>query len=155
MTTKPFADILLLVARFLVSLLMLHHGFEKLADIDGFTSFIVDNYFSYLPFDHSYWTFLAAYTQIIGSFLLAIGIFTRISLVGLCSTMLFALIFHFSDTGLQGAPLGIVDNHNYEFETSLLYLLLYALLLTFGAGKISLAGVLQGKLPNSIERWLV
>ena len=41
MTTKPFADIVLLVARFLVAFLMLHHGFEKLADIDGFTSFIV------------------------------------------------------------------------------------------------------------------
>ena len=155
MTTKPFADIVLLVARFLVAFLMLHHGFEKLADIDGFTSFIVDNYFSYLPFDHFYWTYFAAYTQIIGSFLLAIGIFTRISLVGLCSTMIFALIFHFSDTGLQGAPLRIVNNHNYEFETSLLYLLLYAVLLTFGSGKISLTGVMQGKLPNSIKQLFV
>ena len=57
--------------------------------------------------------------KIIGSFLLAIGILARFSLLGLSSTMLFALIFHFTDTGLQGAPLGIVDNHNYEFETSL------------------------------------
>ena len=154
MTTKPFADIVLLISRLLVSLLMLHHGVEKLADIDGFTSFIVDKYFSYLPFKHSYWTYLAAYTQIIGSFLLAIGIFTRFSLVGLCSTMLFALTFHFSDTGLQGAPLGIVDNHNYEFETSLLYLLLYVALLTFGSGKFSVIGVLQRKLPDILLRWL-
>ena len=154
MTTKPFVDVVLLVSRILASLLMLHHGYEKLADIDGFTSFIVDNYFSYLPFDHSYWTYLAAYTQIIGSFLLAIGILARFSLVGLSSTMLFALIFHFTDTGLQGAPLGIVDNHNYEFETSLLYLLLFIVLLTFGTGKLSLIGMLQRKLPNSIVSWL-
>ena len=133
---------------------MLHHGIEKLSDIDGFTSFIVDNYFSYLPFEHSYWTYLAAYTQIIGSFLLVIGIFTRLSLVGLCSTMLFALIFHFSDTGLQGAPFGIVSTHNYEFEASLLYLILYALLLINGPGKLSLIVVMQGKISNATLRWL-
>ena len=154
MTTKPFVDIVLLLSRSLVSLLMLHHGIEKLSDIDGFTSFIVDNYFSYLPFEHSYWTCIAAYTQIIGSFLLVIGLFTRLSLAGLCSTMLFALIFHFSDTGLQGAPFGIVSNHNYEFEASLLYLIIYALLLVYGPGKLSLIVVMQGKLSNAILRWL-
>ncbi|MAK15357.1 MAG: DoxX subfamily protein [Cyanobium sp. MED195] len=154
MTIKLFVDIVLLLSRSLASLLMLHHGIEKLSDIDGFTSFIVDNYFSYLPFEHSYWTYLAAYTQIIGSFLLVIGIFTRLSLVGLCSTMLFALIFHFSDTGLQGAPFGIVSTHNYEFEASLLYLILYALLLINGPGKLSLIVVMQGKISNATLRWL-
>ena len=154
MISSPFTDIIFLVARLLVSLLMLHHGLEKLADIDGFTTYIVDKYFSYLPFYHSYWAYLAAYTQIIGSFLLAIGIFTRLSLAGLCSTMLFALIFHFSDTGLQGAPFGIVSNHNYEFEASLLYLIIYALLLVYGPGKLSLIVVMQGKLSNAILRWL-
>ncbi len=155
MNTKPFADVTLLLARVLVSLLMLHHGIEKLSDVDGFTSFIVDNYFSYLPFDHSYWTRLAAYTQIFGSFFLIIGIFTRASLLGLSSTMLFALVFHFSDTGLQGAPLGIVDAHNYEFEASSLYLLLYALMLVFGSGGYSLIAAVRSKISDSILRWIV
>ena len=101
MIFTSFTNIIFLAARLLVSLLMLHHGLEKLADIDGFTTYIVDKYFSYLPFTHSYWTYLAAYTQIIGSFFIAIGTFTRLSLLGLSSTMLFALLFHLNDTGLQ------------------------------------------------------
>ena len=119
MISNSFANIIFLLARLLVALLMLHHGLEKLADVDGFTTFIIDKYFSYLPFTHSYWTYLAAYTQIIGSFFLAIGALTRLSLLGLSSTMLFALLFHFSDTGLQGLPFGIVEAHNYAKRQSL------------------------------------
>ena len=155
MTSKPFVDIVLLLSRSLASLLMLHHGIEKLSDIDGFTSFIVDNYFSYLPFEHAYWTYLAAYTQIIGSFFLAIGTFTRLSLLGLSSTMLFALLFHFSDTGLQGLPFGIVEAHNYEYEASLLYLLVYLILLAAGPGEYSLINMVRNKISDPIFRWVV
>ena len=93
------------------AMLMLHHGLEKLADVDGFTTFIIDKYFSYLPFTHSYWTYLAAYTQIIGSFFLAIGAFTRLSLLGLSSTMLFALLFHFTLLFLKKVPLDLLRNN--------------------------------------------
>ena len=155
MASSPFADIIFLVARLLVSLLMLHHGLEKLADIDGFTTYIVDKYFSYLPFSHSYWTYLAAYTQIIGSFFLAIGSFTRLSLLGLSSTMLFALLFHFNDTGLQGLPFGIVEAHNYEYEASLLYLLVYLILLASGPGKYSLINMIRNKISDPILRWIL
>jgi len=155
MISNPFANVIFLVARLFVSLLMLHHGLEKLADIEGFTTFIIDKYFSYLPFTHSYWTCLAAYTQIIGSFFLAIGAFTRLSLLGLSSTMLFALLFHFSDTGLQGLPFGIVDAHNYEYEASLLYLLVYLILLAAGPGKYSLINVVRKRVSDPIFRWVV
>ena len=154
MASNPFADIIFLVARLLVSLLMLHHGLEKLADIDEFTTYIVDKYFSYLPFSHLYWTYLAAYTQIIGSFFLAIGSFTRLSLLGLSSTMLLALLFHFSDTGLQGLPFGIVEAHNYEYEASLLYLLVYLILLASGPGKYSLINMVRNKISDPIFRWI-
>ena len=150
---SPFANATLLIVRLISSALMLHHGIEKLADIEGFTQYIIDNYFSFLPFNHSYWTYLAAYTQIVGSFLLAIGVFTRISAVGLSSTMLFALFFHFSDSGLQGAPLGIVENHNYEYEASLLYLLIYVMLLVIGTGKYSVINLLRHKIPNTVMWW--
>ena len=152
MISNSFANIIFLLVRLLVALLMLHHGLEKLADVDGFTTFIIDKYFSYLPFTHSYWTYLAAYTQIIGSFFLAIGAFTRLSLLGLSSTMLFALLFHFSDTGLQGLPFGIVEAHNYEYEASLLYLLVYLILLAKGPGKYSLINVVRNRISVTIFR---
>ena len=155
MFSNSFANIIFLLARLLVALLMLHHGLEKLADVDGFTTFIIDKYFSYLPFTHSYWTYLAAYTQIIGSFFLAIGAFTRLSLLGLSSTMLFALLFHFSDTGLQGLPFGIVEAHNYEYEASLLYLLVYLILLAAGPGKYSLINMVRDRISGPILRWVV
>ena len=155
MISNPFASIIVLIARLLVALLMLHHWLEKLADVDGFTTFIIDKYFSYLPFTHSYWTYLAACTQIIGSFFLAIGAFTRLSLLGLSSTMLFALLFHFSDTGLQGLPFGIVDAHSYEYEASLLYLLVYLILLAVGLGKYSLIHIVSNKITDLIFRWVV
>ena len=155
MISNSFTYSIFLLARFLVAMLMLHHGLEKLADVDGFTTFIIDKYFSYLPFTHSYWTYLAAYTQIIGSFFLAIGAFTRLSLLGLSSTMLFALLFHFSDTGLQGLPFGIVEAHNYEYEASLLYLLVYLILLAIGPGKYSLINIVRDKISDPIFRWIV
>ena len=155
MISNSFANIIFLLARLLVALLMLHHGIEKLADVDGFTTFIIDKYFSYLPFIHSYWTYLAAYTQIIGSFFLAVGAFTRLSLLGLSSTMLFALLFHFSDTGLQGLPFGIVEAHNYEYEASLLYLLVYLILLAAGPGKYSLINIVRDRISDPIFRWVV
>ncbi len=155
MISNSFANSIFLLARLLVALLMLHHGLEKLADTDGFTTFIIDKYFSYLPFTHSYWTYLAAYTQIIGSFFLAIGAFTRLSLLGLSSTMLFALLFHFSDTGLQGLPFGIVEAHNYEYEASLLYLLVYLILLSAGPGKYSLINLVRDRVSDPIFRWVL
>ena len=155
MASNSFVNVIFLLARLLVALLMLHHGLEKLADIDGFTTFIIDKYFSYLPFIHSYWTYLAAYTQIIGSIFLAIGAFTRLSLLGLSSTMLFALLFHFSDTGLQGLPFGIVEAHNYEYEASLLYLLVYLILLAAGPGKYSLINIVRDRISDPIFRWVV
>ena len=52
-TSNQFSsDLCLLILRVSAGFLMIHHGFEKLQDPVGFTSFIVDQYFSFLPFDH-------------------------------------------------------------------------------------------------------
>ena len=104
---------------------MIHHGLEKLSDPQGFTTFIIDKYFDYLPLNHLYWTYLAAYTQLIASGLVIFGFFFRPALISLSITMVFALVFHFLDSGLQGAPFAIVEAHNYEYETSSLYLIAY------------------------------
>ena len=154
-TTNSFSsDLCLVILRISAGFLMIHHGFEKLQDPVGFTSFIVDQYFSFLPFDHILWTYLAAYTQIIGSVAIVLGIATRPAVIGLLSTMLFAMTFHLLDTGLQGAPFAIVDAHNYEFEASALYLFIFLVLVISGPGSFSLSSVYRDRFPQVLKVWV-
>ena len=147
-----FESGIIILIRLLVSFLMLHHGLEKLSDPQGFTTFVIDKYFSYLPLSHLLWTYFAAYTQLIASVLVALGILFRPALLSLCMTMLFALVFHFLDSGLQGTPFAIVEAHNYDFETSALYLLTYLSLIVIGAGRFSLNHIIFKCVPKAI-RW--
>ena len=80
-------DFCLLLLRIFAAFLMIHHGLEKLQDPEGFTSFIVDQYFPFLPFKHVLWTYLASYTQIVGSVAIVLGIAARPALIGLSFTM--------------------------------------------------------------------
>ena len=143
----------LLALRLFVSALMVHHGLEKLSGVEGFTTFVVDEYFPFLPFDHALWTLAAAYTQIIGSALLLIGLTTRAASIGLASTMAFALLFHGMDTGLQGAPFGVVEAHNYEYEASALYFVIFSVLTLLGGGRFGLSTLLKSSLPTRLQPW--
>ena len=80
--------------------LMIHHGLEKLQDPQGFSEFVVGKYFPFLPGDPVIWTFGAAITQLVCPVGLALGIFARLSSLGLFSTMAFAVYFHLLDTCL-------------------------------------------------------
>ena len=119
------------------SLMMLHHGLEKLDDPEGFAEFVVGKYFSFLPLDPLIWTYVAAITQIVCPIGLATGVFARVSSLGLLSTMVFACYFHFIDTGLEGFPLAVVENHNYAFELSAIYALIAFYFLCSGPGRLS------------------
>ena len=153
-TSNQFSsDLCLLILRVSAGVLIIHHGFEKLQDPAGFTSFIIDQYFSFLPFDHVLWTYLAAYTQIIGSIVLIFGIATRPAVIGLLSTMLFAMAFHFQDTGLQGAPFAVVEAHNYEFETSALYFVIFVVMGILGSGKFALSSIYENNFPAWAKVW--
>ena len=90
-----FGELSILVLRVSFSLLMVHHGLEKLNDPGGFAEFVVGKYFSFLPGDPVIWTYMAAVTQIICPIGLATGVLARLSSLGLLSTMVFALYFHF------------------------------------------------------------
>ena len=129
------------------------NGLEKLADPEGFTGYIIDQYFNYLPLSHLLWTYLAAYTQIVASILVVLGLLFRPALLSLMFTMIFAVTFHFMDSGLQGAPFAIVDAHNYEYETSSLYLIVYLSLMITGPGQFSLSSFISKLIPPSL-RWL-
>ena len=131
------AELAIFSLRVLVSLMMVHHGLEKLDDPSGFSEFVVAKYFSFLPGEPIIWTFVAAITQIVCPIGLAIGIFPRLSALGLLSTMLFAIPFHLLDTGLEGFPLAVVENHNYAFELSAVYAAIFFYFLCAGPGRLS------------------
>ena len=57
--------------------LMIHHGFDKIANVDGFSMNVVAKFFGFLPGPPQFWTLGAAATQIAGAGLLAPGILSR------------------------------------------------------------------------------
>ena len=131
------AELAIFVLRVLVSVMMVHHGLEKFQDPEGFSEFVVGKYFAFLPGDPVIWTFGAAATQIICPIGLAIGLFPRISALGLLSTMVFAIYFHMLDTGLEGFPFAVVENHNYAFELSAIYAAISFYFACAGPGRLS------------------
>jgi len=132
------AELAIFLLRITVSFMMFHHGLEKFQDPGGFAEFVVGKYFSFLPGDPIVWTFAAAATQLLCPIGLLIGVFARISSLGLLSTMLFASAFHVLDTGFEGFPLALVEAHNYAFELSTIYAVIFFYFLCAGPGRLSL-----------------
>ncbi len=130
-------ELAVFVLRVGFSLFMIHHGLEKFQDPQGFAEFVVGKYFTFLPGDPVIWTFAAATTQILCPIGLAIGIFPRLSAFGLLNTMLFAVYFHLSDTGLEGFPFAVVEAHNYAFELSAIYAAISLYFVFAGPGRLS------------------
>ena len=85
-------ELAIFVLRIAVSVMMIHHGLEKFQDPEGFSKFVVGEYLGFLPGDPVIWTYAAAATQIICPIGLAVGVFARVSALGLLSTMLFAVL---------------------------------------------------------------
>ncbi len=131
------AELAIFLLRVVFSVMMLHHGLEKFQDPEGFSEFVVGKYFGFLPGNPIIWTFAAAATQIICPIALAIGVFARLSALGLLSTMVFAVYFHMLDTGLEGFPFAVVENHNYAFELSAIYGLISFYFVCAGPGRLS------------------
>lgn len=136
LTDNNTLQIALLIVRVSVGLLMIHNGFSKLADVQKFADNVVS--FIGLPFP-VFFTYCAAYTEIVGSILLVIGLFTRLNALGLLFTMGIAILFHLKKDGLQVSPL----------ETASLYGLFYLFFLLKGGGKYSLDALLAKGLSKN------
>ncbi|MBD1849283.1 DoxX family protein [Leptolyngbya sp. FACHB-711] len=127
------AQIVWTISRVAVGLLMIHNGFSKLADVQGFANGVVS--FIGLPYP-VFLTYCAAYAEIGSSILLVLGLLTRLNALILLFTMFIALFFHLKKDGWHIPPL----------ETASLYALWFSFFLTNGGGLFSL--------DTAIARWL-
>jgi putative oxidoreductase len=125
LSPNPLIQSAWLVVRVAVGLLMIHNGFSKLADVPGFIEHVIN--VIGLPFP-TFFTYLAAYTEIVASIFLVLGLLTRLSALSLLLTMAVAIYFHLKDAGFQIPPL----------ETASVYGLCYLALLAGGGGNLSI-----------------
>ncbi|MEA5533792.1 DoxX family protein [Crocosphaera sp. XPORK-15E] len=86
------------ILRAVVGLIMIHNGLDKLGNIESFA----EAYVSYigLPFP-IFFSYVAAYTELIGAPLVALGLLTRPAAFGLLSTMMVAMYHHILVAGFS------------------------------------------------------
>jgi len=134
---EPITDVAVTVLRIATCALMIHHGIDKIDNVQGFSANVVAKFFGFLPGDPSFWTLSAAATQVAGSGLLAIGIFSRPVALSMSATMITAVVFHLLNTGIEGFPLGVVPQHSYNYELASMYVAVLTYFSVSGGGKYS------------------
>ena len=135
---NPVTDVCVLGLRLGTCALMIHHGLDKIQNVDGFSANVVAKFFGFLPGDPSFWTLSAAATQVVGSTLLALGVLSRPVAFAMMMTMIVAVVFHFLNTGLEGFPLAVVSQHSYNYELAAMYVIVLAYFSASGAGAFSI-----------------
>jgi uncharacterized membrane protein YphA (DoxX/SURF4 family) len=119
--------------RIVTGLLMIHHGSEggilpanfNTPEFQGFIDYIIKPYFGFLPGPPELWSAVHDYVEFFGGICFTIGFLTRPASLLLFGTMLSAVYFHLSSTGLQGFPFGHVPNYSYDFEEPTLYAFIF------------------------------
>ena len=119
------------VLRVVAGLVMIHNGLDKLGNIESFAQAYVE--VIGLPFP-IFFSYLAAYTELIGAPLLALGLLTRPAAAGLFSTMCVAMYHHIHVAGFSIAYL----------ELSMLYAACFLFFLVNGAGLFSVDTLIAG-----------
>merc|ERR1719484_465799 len=124
--------------------LMVHHGLDKIQNVDGFSANVVAKVFGFLPGEPQFWTYSAAATQIAGAGLLSIGLLSRPVALSMSATMITAVVFHLLNTGGEDFPLGVPKAHSYNFELAAMYVLVLGYFSVSGAGKYSVDELVLG-----------
>jgi putative oxidoreductase len=88
----------LLLLRLTVGVMMIHHGQEKLADPQAFASTYVASL--HLPFP-LFFAYVAGFSELIGSWLLILGLFTPLGALAISGTMAVAAYQHISTAGFN------------------------------------------------------
>ncbi|MEB3260056.1 MAG: DoxX family protein [Cyanobacteriota bacterium] len=126
----------LLLLRLSVGVMMIHHGQEKLADPQQFASTYVASL--HLPFP-LFFAYAAGFSELIGSWLLILGLLTPLGALALTGTMAVAAYQHILTAGLN----------IYVLELVVLYLGGSLALLLVGPGRLSFdAGILAALLAR-------
>merc|ERR1711871_625046 len=127
--------------------LMIHHGLDKIQNVDGFSANVVAKFFGFLPGEPQFWTYSAAATQVVGAGLLGLGLFSRPTAAAMSGTMIAAVAFHLLNTGGEAFPLGVPKAHSYNFELASMYVMTLLYFTVAGAGPFSVdQQVLGGEL---------
>lgn len=144
---QTLTDLCVLGLRLGTCSLMIHHGFDKVQNVEGFSVNVVAKFFGFLPGPPQLWTLSAAFTQIIGAVLLSVGVVSRPVAFSMMATMITAVVFHLQNTGGEGFPLAVVSQHSYNFELAAMYVCVLAYFSVAGAGAFSVdQAVLGGEL---------
>jgi putative oxidoreductase len=136
---KPglFASAGLLLLRLSIGVLMIHHGQEKLADPQQFAHTYVASL--HLPFP-LFFAYAAGFSELIGSWMVILGLFTPMGALAISGTMAVAAYQHILTAGLN----------IYVLELVLLYLGGSLALLLNGPGRFSFdAGLAAGLFTSS------
>ena len=143
---QELQQLFILVLRLGTCALMVHHGLDKIQNLDGFSANVVAKFFGFLPGPPQFWTLSAAATQIAGAGLLGVGVVSR-PVAASMSAMIVVVIFHLLNTGGEAFPLGIPKAHSYNFELAAMYVFVLGYFTVAGAGKYSVdEQVLGGEL---------
>jgi putative oxidoreductase len=127
----------LLVLRLAIGVLMIHHGQEKLADPQQFADTYVASL--HLPFP-LFFAYAAGFSELIGSWLLILGLFTPLGALAITGTMGVAAFQHILTAGLN----------IYVLELVALYLGGSLALLLIGPGRFSFdGGIVAGLVSGS------
>lgn len=114
----------LLVLRLAIGVMMIHHGQEKLADPQQFADTYVASL--HLPFP-LFFAYVAGFSELIGSWLLILGLLTPLGALAITGTMTVAAYQHILTAGLN----------IYVLELVVLYLGGSLALLLLGPGRLS------------------
>ena len=132
------ASVGLLLLRLSVGALMIHHGQEKLADPQQFANTYVASL--HLPFP-LFFAYAAGFSELIGSWLVMLGLFTPLGALALSGTMTVAAYQHISTAGFN----------IYVLELVLLYLGGSLALLCNGPGRFSFDAGIAPVLLNGLS----
>ena len=124
------------ILRVVVGIMMIHNGIDKLSNIESFA----EAYVAYigLPFP-IFFSYVAAFTELIGAPLVAVGFLTRPAALGLFATMCVAMYHHILVAGLSLAYL----------ELSAVYAACFLFFLINGAGLFSTDALVVNWLDSS------
>jgi len=134
--TNHWTQATLAIARVVIGVMMVHNGQDKLSDIENFAHTYVE--YLGLPFP-IFLSYIAAYTELIGAPLVAIGLFTRPAALGLLGTMTVAMYHHISVAGLSLPYL----------ELSAIYAACFLYFTVNGAGLFSIDALIANRLDST------